>query len=61
MAFSRGVRIHQYLDDWLNRAQSQDEARLNTDCGETNPILGVNYFPKELRTKTHIGIFVCGS
>ena len=30
MALSRGIRLHQYLDDWLIRAQSQEEARVNT-------------------------------
>ena len=30
MALSRGLRIHQYLDDWLTRSQSQEEAQVNT-------------------------------
>ena len=30
MALSRGIRIHQYLDDCLIRAQSQEEAKVNT-------------------------------
>ena len=30
MALSRAVRLHQYLDDWLIRAQSQKEAQVNT-------------------------------
>ena len=30
MALSRGLRIHQYLDDWLIRSQSQEEAQVNT-------------------------------
>ena len=30
MALSRGLRLHQYLDDWLIRSQSQEEARVNT-------------------------------
>ena len=30
MALSRGIRLHQYLDDWLIRAQSQEEAQVNT-------------------------------
>ena len=30
MAFSRGLRLHQYLDDWLIRSQSQEEAQVNT-------------------------------
>ena len=27
---TRGIRLHQYLDDWLIRAQSQEEAQVNT-------------------------------
>ena len=30
MALSRGLRIHQYLDDWPTRSQSQEEAQVNT-------------------------------
>ena len=30
MALSRGIRLHQYLDDWLIRARSQEEAKVNT-------------------------------
>ena len=30
MALSRGIRLHQYLDDWLIRAQSQEEVQVNT-------------------------------
>ena len=30
MALSKGIKIHQYLDDWLIRAQSQREDLLNT-------------------------------
>ena len=30
MALTRGIRLHQYLDDWLNRAQTQEEAQVNT-------------------------------
>ena len=30
MALTRGIRLHQYLDDWLMRAQSQEEAQVNT-------------------------------
>ena len=31
MALSRGIRLHQYLNDWLIRAPSQREALLNTN------------------------------
>ena len=29
MALTRGVRLHQYLDDWLIRAPSKEEAQVN--------------------------------
>ena len=32
MALSRGLRLHQYLDDWLIRSQSQEEAQENTQA-----------------------------
>ena len=32
MALSRGLRVHQYLDDWLIRSQSQKEAQVNTQA-----------------------------
>ena len=30
MALIRGLRLHQYLDDWLIRAQSHEKAQVNT-------------------------------
>ena len=32
MALSRGLRLRQYLDDWLIRSQSQEEAQVNTQA-----------------------------
>ena len=32
MALSRGLRIHQYLDDWLIRSQSQEESQMDTQA-----------------------------
>ena len=32
MALSRGLRLHQYLDDWLIRSQSQEKAQVNTQA-----------------------------
>ena len=32
MALSRGLRLHQYLDDWLIRPQSREEALVNTQA-----------------------------
>ena len=30
LALTRGLRLHQYLDDWLLRTPSQEEAQVNT-------------------------------
>ena len=32
MALSRGLRLHQYLDNWLIRFQSQEQAQVNTQA-----------------------------
>ena len=32
MALTRGIKLHQYLDDWLIRAQSREEAQVNTQA-----------------------------
>ena len=32
MALSKGLRLHQYLDDWLIRSQSREEALMNTQA-----------------------------
>ena len=32
MTLTRGIRLHQYLDDWLIRAKSQEEAQVNTQA-----------------------------
>ena len=32
MALTRGIRLHQYLDDWLIRSQSREEALVNTQA-----------------------------
>ena len=32
MALSRGLRLHQYLDDWLIKSQPREEAQVNTQA-----------------------------
>ena len=32
MTLSRGLRLHQYLDDWLIRSQSQEKAQVNSQA-----------------------------
>ena len=46
------LRLHQYLDDWLIRAQSQEEAQVNTQAvGDLTQSLGwiINQEKSELR------------
>ena len=59
MALSRGLRLHQYLDHWLIRSQSQEEAQVNTQAvGRPNP--WVDNKSGKIRTKTYSGVFVRG-
>ena len=60
MALSRGLRLHKYLEDWLIRSQSQEEAQVNTTSGRLNPVLGVDNKSGEIRTKANSGVFVRG-
>ena len=60
MALTRGVRLHQYLDDWLIRAQYQ-EAQLNTQTVvDLTQSLGWIIKSGEIRTKTYSSVFVHG-
>ena len=54
MALSRGLRIHQYLDDWLIRSQSQEEAQVNTQA-----VVELTQSGK-IRTETYTGVLVRG-
>ena len=74
MALTRGIRFHQYLDDWLIRAQSQEEAQVNTqtvvdltqslgwiiNSGRPDSVLTVDNKSGEIRTKTCSSVFVRG-
>ena len=63
MALSRGLRLHQYLDDWLIRSRSQEEAQVNTQdsgSGRPNPVLGVDNKSGKIRTDSYSGVFVHG-
>ena len=60
MAHSRGLRLHQYLDDWLIRSQSQEEAQVNTQAVvDLTQSLGwiINQEKSELKP-THVFSFV---
>ena len=58
MALSRGIRLYQYLDDWLIRAQFQEEAQVNAQSGRSNTNLGVDNKSGEVRTKTNSGVLL---
>ena len=61
MALARGIRLHQYLDDWLIRAQSQKEAQVNTQTVvKLTQSLGWIINQKKVRTKTCSSVFVRG-
>ena len=52
MALTRGLRLHQYLDDWLIRSQSQEEVQVNTQAlVDLNQSLGwiINQDKSELK------------
>ena len=58
MALSRGLRLHQYLDDWLIRSQSQEEAQVNTQAVvDLTQSLGWIINKKKIRTETYSGVF----
>ena len=43
IALTRGIRLHQYLDDWLIRAQSQEEVTSeHSDSGRPDSVLRVD-------------------
>ena len=49
MALTRGIKLHQYLDDWLIRAQSLEEAQVNTqDSGRSDLVLRVDHKSGEI-------------
>ena len=61
MALSRGLRIHQYLDDWLIRSQSQGGSPSeHTGGGRPNSVLGVDNKSGKVRAETYSGVFVRG-
>ena len=61
MALSRGLRIHQYLDNWLIRSQSQEEAQVNTQTVvDLTQSLGWIISQKKIRTETYLGVPVRG-
>ena len=58
MPLSRGLRLHQYLDDWLIRSQSQEEAQVNTQAVVyLTQSLGWIINQKKIRTKAYSGFF----
>ena len=59
MALSRGLRLHQYLVDWLIRSQSQEEAQVNTQAvvDLTQSLGWIINQKKKNRTETYSGVF----
>ena len=57
MALSKGLRLHQYLDNWLIRSQSQEE---HSGGGRSDPVLGMDHQSTKIKTESHSGVFVRG-
>ena len=60
MALLRGIRLHQHLDDWLIRSQSQEETQVKAQTVvDLTHILGW-IISGEVRTKTNSGVLLRG-
>ena len=53
-ALSRGLRLHQYLDNWLIKSQSREEALVNTQAVVD---LTQDHQSGKIRTESHSGVF----
>ena len=60
MALSRGLRLHQYLDDWLIRSVSGGSTSEHSGSGRSNPVLGMDHQSGKIRTESHSGVFFRG-
>ena len=61
MVLSRGLRFHQYLDDWLIRSQSEEEAQVNTQAVvDLTQSQSLDNKSEKIRTETYSGVFVRG-
>ena len=58
MALTRGIRLHQYLDDWLISAQSWEEAQVNTVVDLTQSLGLIINQEKSERKPTQVFSFV---
>ena len=60
-ALTRGIRLHQYLNDWLIMAQSQKEAQVNTQTViDLTQSLEWIINQEKSGTQTYSSVFVCG-
>ena len=61
MALTRGIRLHQYLDDWLNQGPVSGRGTSeHSDSGKSGPVFRVDNKSGEIQTKTYSNIFVHG-
>ena len=60
MALSRGIRIHQYLDDWLIRAQSREESSQHKSGGRPNRISRLDDKSGQIGVDSNSSILFCG-
>ena len=55
MALQRGIRIHQYLDEWLVRATSHQTCLQHTELGSPLPRTRLAGEQREVRTGSKTG------
>ena len=59
MALTRGIRLHQYLYNWLIRAQSQKEVQVSTQT-MVDLTQSLGWIINKVQTQTYSGVFVRG-
>ena len=60
VALSRGIRLHQYLDDWRISAQSQERSTSKHSVVDLTQPQTVDNKSGEVRTKANSGVFLRG-
>ena len=59
LAMKKGIRIHQYLDDWLVRARSHQTCLQHTNLGSALSRIGLDSERGKIRAGTQTGLQLC--
>ena len=61
MALTRGIRLHQYLNDWLIGPSLRKKHNKHSDSGRPNPVFRLDNKSREVRTKPTLKCFRSGA